>query len=29
VVEAGPPNELLAADGRFAGLYGRWLAGAA
>jgi ATP-binding cassette, subfamily B, bacterial len=29
VVEAGPPEELLAADGRFAGLYGRWLAGAA
>jgi ATP-binding cassette, subfamily B, bacterial len=29
VVEAGSPEELLAADGRFAGLYGRWLAGAA
>jgi ATP-binding cassette subfamily B protein len=29
VVEAGPPDELLAGDGRFAGLYGRWLAGAA
>jgi len=29
VVEAGSPEELLAGDGRFAGLYGRWLAGAA
>jgi ATP-binding cassette subfamily B protein len=29
VVEAGPPDQLLARDGRFAGLYGRWLAGAA
>jgi ATP-binding cassette subfamily B protein len=29
VVEVGSPEELLAADGRFAGLYGRWLAGAA
>jgi ATP-binding cassette, subfamily B, bacterial len=29
VVEAGTPDELLTADGRFAGLYGRWLAGAA
>jgi ATP-binding cassette, subfamily B, bacterial len=29
VVEAGPPERLLAADGRFADLYGRWLAGAA
>jgi ATP-binding cassette, subfamily B, bacterial len=29
VVEAGAPEELLAADGRFAGLYGRWVAGAA
>jgi len=29
VVEAGPPDELLAADGRFADLHGRWLAGAA
>ena len=29
VVEAGPPEELLAAPGRFADLYGRWLAGAA
>jgi ABC-type multidrug transport system fused ATPase/permease subunit len=29
VVEAGSPDQLLAADGRFAGLYGRWLAGAA
>jgi ABC-type multidrug transport system fused ATPase/permease subunit len=29
VVEAGPPGELLAAGGRFADLYGRWLAGAA
>jgi ABC-type multidrug transport system fused ATPase/permease subunit len=28
VVEAGPPGELLA-GGRFADLYGRWLAGAA
>ena len=29
VVEAGSPEELLAADGRFAGLYCPWLAGAA
>jgi ATP-binding cassette subfamily B protein len=29
VVEAGPTEELLAAGGRFAALYGRWLAGAA
>jgi ATP-binding cassette, subfamily B, bacterial len=29
VVEAGPPEALLAAGGRFAGLYRRWLAGAA
>jgi len=29
VVEAGPPGGLLAAGGRFAGLYDRWLAGAA
>jgi ATP-binding cassette subfamily B protein len=29
VVEAGPPGELLRQDGRFADLYGRWLAGAA
>jgi ATP-binding cassette, subfamily B, bacterial len=29
VVEAGSPERLLAADGRFADLYGRWLAGAA
>ena len=29
VVEVGPPGELLAAGGRFADLYGRWLAGAA
>ncbi|HYY78413.1 MAG TPA: ABC transporter ATP-binding protein [Actinomycetes bacterium] len=29
VVEAGPPSELVAADGRFAALYDRWLAGAA
>ncbi len=29
VVEAGPPGELLAGGGRFAELYGRWLAGAA
>jgi ATP-binding cassette, subfamily B, bacterial len=29
VVEAGPPDELLARGGRFAGLYSRWLAGAA
>jgi ABC-type multidrug transport system fused ATPase/permease subunit len=29
VVEAGPPEELLAGSGRFADLYGRWLAGAA
>ena len=29
VVEAGPPERLLAAGGRFADLYGRWLAGAA
>ena len=29
VVEAGPPEELLDAGGRFADLYDRWLAGAA
>ena len=29
VVEAGPPEELLARGGQFADLYGRWLAGAA
>jgi ATP-binding cassette, subfamily B, bacterial len=29
VVEAGPPEELLTGGGRFADLYGRWLAGAA
>jgi ATP-binding cassette, subfamily B, bacterial len=29
VVEVGPPEELLDAGGRFADLYGRWLAGAA
>ncbi len=29
VVDAGPPEELLAADGRFADLYDRWRAGAA
>jgi ATP-binding cassette subfamily B protein len=29
VVEAGPPAELLDRGGRFADLYGRWLAGAA
>jgi ATP-binding cassette, subfamily B, bacterial len=29
VVEAGPPDELLDRGGRFADLYGRWLAGAA
>ncbi|HEX2160156.1 MAG TPA: ABC transporter ATP-binding protein [Actinomycetes bacterium] len=29
VVEAGPPDELLAGGGRFASLYSRWLAGAA
>jgi ATP-binding cassette, subfamily B, bacterial len=29
VVEAGPPEELLDRGGRFAELYGRWLAGAA
>jgi ABC-type multidrug transport system fused ATPase/permease subunit len=29
VVEAGPPDQLLARGGRFADLYGRWLAGAA
>jgi ATP-binding cassette, subfamily B, bacterial len=29
VVEAGPPEELLATGGRFADLYGRWVAGAA
>jgi ATP-binding cassette, subfamily B, bacterial len=29
VVEVGPPEELLDAGGRFAGLYDRWLAGAA
>jgi ATP-binding cassette, subfamily B, bacterial len=29
VVELGSPEELLDAGGRFADLYGRWLAGAA
>jgi ATP-binding cassette subfamily B protein len=29
VVEAGPPDQLLDEGGRFADLYGRWLAGAA
>jgi ATP-binding cassette, subfamily B, bacterial len=29
VVEAGMPSELLGRGGRFADLYGRWLAGAA
>jgi ABC-type multidrug transport system fused ATPase/permease subunit len=29
VVEAGPPDELLARGGHFAALYDRWLAGAA
>jgi ATP-binding cassette, subfamily B, bacterial len=29
VVEAGPPEQLLTRGGRFADLYGRWLAGAA
>jgi hypothetical protein len=29
VVEAGPPEELLAGSGRFADLYGPWLADAA
>jgi ATP-binding cassette, subfamily B, bacterial len=29
VVEAGAPAELLDRGGRFAELYGRWLAGAA
>jgi ATP-binding cassette, subfamily B, bacterial len=29
VVEAGEPSELLGRGGRFADLYGRWLAGAA
>ncbi len=29
VVEAGSPAHLLTAGGRFADLYGRWLAGAA
>jgi ATP-binding cassette, subfamily B, bacterial len=29
VVEVGPPDDLLARGGRFAELYGRWLAGAA
>jgi ABC-type multidrug transport system fused ATPase/permease subunit len=29
VAEVGPPNQLLARGGRFADLYGRWLAGAA
>ncbi|HEX8132402.1 MAG TPA: ATP-binding cassette domain-containing protein, partial [Actinomycetes bacterium] len=29
VVESGPPHELRARGGRFADLYGRWLAGAA
>jgi ATP-binding cassette subfamily B protein len=29
VVEVGPPDDLIARGGRFADLYGRWLAGAA
>jgi ATP-binding cassette, subfamily B, bacterial len=29
VVELGPPDQLLARGGRFADLYGRWLASAA
>jgi ATP-binding cassette, subfamily B, bacterial len=29
VVEVGPPDDLLARGGRFAELYGRWLAGSA
>jgi len=29
VVEVGPPDDLIARGGRFAELYGRWLAGAA
>jgi ATP-binding cassette, subfamily B, bacterial len=29
VVEVGSPQELLTRGGRFADLYGRWLAGAA
>jgi ATP-binding cassette subfamily B protein len=29
VVEVGPPDDLIAHGGRFAELYGRWLAGAA
>jgi ATP-binding cassette subfamily B protein len=29
VVEAGPPDDLIARGGRFADLYQRWLAGAA
>jgi ATP-binding cassette subfamily B protein len=29
VVEVGPPADLIERGGRFAGLYGRWLAGAA
>ncbi len=29
VVEVGPPDDLIASGGRFAELYGRWLAGAA
>jgi ABC-type multidrug transport system fused ATPase/permease subunit len=29
VVELGSPEELLDAGGRFADLYGRWVAGAA
>jgi ATP-binding cassette subfamily B protein len=29
VVEGDPPDDLIARGGRFAGLYGRWLAGVA
>jgi ABC-type multidrug transport system fused ATPase/permease subunit len=29
IVESGPPDELLDRGGRFADLYGRWVAGAA
>jgi ABC-type multidrug transport system fused ATPase/permease subunit len=29
VVEVGPPDALIERGGRFAELYGRWLAGAA
>jgi ABC-type multidrug transport system fused ATPase/permease subunit len=29
IVESGPPGQLLDHGGRFADLYGRWVAGAA